>query len=590
MPASSPLTEKLAILGVNLPAWPGEPDSDVPGNWIQRGQAYAEGMQLWRASLRNAADINGRGSNRLVGAMQDLGRQSAWDKSVVLFISRELHGASDFERVQAAAKLVTAKNRTAAQRLGAALVVTKAGFLVCGVDAIKQLMQEPQVSSQDCLELCSLLVAQLSPTVSPEVIDTNDERVTWLQDLSLLLQATITLAAASSATRGEQDQAAVATQLDALLAMAAQSKKTAIPRLEYLSSLLSDQPGEKIPWDQVCEILEELTEGKLTHDIRRQTKREILGALLHSFKTSKSRSKIGTYAELNAHRDPEDPLPVHTKEIFKASARIIPSTPLVLIQNSHEAQEALACTPFWVAYGNVRTGSTMVFNLMRILANSLADGVMTSWVGDFTSAQKFFEMLDDSQSIRCGILKIHSNDRFVNQRLEAGQAKAILTHRNMRDCCYSWWRMLGNKNSPFFKENPPLSILKGFINNEIQAFQVKAKQPHTLLVKEELLRNDTERGIKEIGEFLGLSIHPEFRLLLGQYLSPHSMAKHANAMAFSKNSTGHESTTFLHPDHVCTQGSVNSCSQEVRQEIDRLLQQEYKTSLDDNFYILPGQD
>ena len=53
MPTSSSLTEQLATLGIQLPAWPEEPEGGATGDWIQRGQAYAEGLRLWRVQLRN---------------------------------------------------------------------------------------------------------------------------------------------------------------------------------------------------------------------------------------------------------------------------------------------------------------------------------------------------------------------------------------------------------------------------------------------------------------------------------------------------------------------------------------------------------
>ena len=44
MPTSSTLTEQLATLGIHLLDWPEEPDGGgATGDWIQRGQAYAEG-------------------------------------------------------------------------------------------------------------------------------------------------------------------------------------------------------------------------------------------------------------------------------------------------------------------------------------------------------------------------------------------------------------------------------------------------------------------------------------------------------------------------------------------------------------------
>ncbi len=591
MNTSPRLEEQLASLGICLPAWPEEPEGDdLASGWIKRGQAYAEGIRLLRAQLRTAAAIEGIGGKRVVSIVQSLGRQSSWDQSMVRYLLSELQGASDYQRVQTAAKLMATNCLTAAQRLGAALELAQAGFLVCGVDAIKQLVEAPQVRAKECLDLCALLVAQLPLLeADSQEIDPKVEILVWLENVSLHLQATSILATAASVACGEQNRAGLVTQLNSLLVMAAQSKTAAFQRLEYLYSfLVSERIGKEHHWAKVNEILDELAKSNGIKYIKSQVKTGLLGDLLRHFQGNEPSSNVNSYAQLNEHRNSDIPLPVGAGEAFEASARIIPNTPLVLIQNSHEAIYALRDTPFWVANGNVRTGSTMVFNLMRILANSLTDGAISAWVGDFSSPQKFFETIEESHSIISGVLKSHNNDESVNQRLRSGHAKAVLTHRNMRDCCYSYWRMLGNKRSPFYKESPSLNILEGFINKEIKSFQNKAKQPGTLLVKEDLLRVDTERAVEEICEFLGLSVYPEFRFFLAQYLGQDRMAERANAMAHSRNSTGHESATFLHPEHVSTQGSINSCSQDAIQEIDRLLRQTFQSSLDENHYIRLG--
>ena len=74
MPTSSTLTEQLATLGIHLPAWPEEPDGGgATGDWIQRGQAYAEGVRLWRAQLRNAPESTKGVVDQLLSHLQDTG-------------------------------------------------------------------------------------------------------------------------------------------------------------------------------------------------------------------------------------------------------------------------------------------------------------------------------------------------------------------------------------------------------------------------------------------------------------------------------------------------------------------------------------
>ena len=226
MPISSTLTEQLATLGVHLPAWPEEPEGGgATDDWIQRGQAYGERLRLWRAQLRNAAAIEGSGGQRLISTVQNLGRQSAWDQSVIRYLLSGLQGNSVYQHVLAAAALVAAADRTPAQRLGAALELARGGFLMCGVAGIKQLVELQQVSEPECLELCALLVVNLQassdsagPVLSREGVQA------WLQNVTLHLQATSVLATAASTASGEQNRSALVGQLETLLSLAAESR------------------------------------------------------------------------------------------------------------------------------------------------------------------------------------------------------------------------------------------------------------------------------------------------------------------------------------------------------------------------------
>jgi hypothetical protein len=227
MPTSPILSEKLAALGVQLPSWPEEPEGGGPtGDWIQRGQAYAAGMGLFRAQLRSAAAIEGTDGERLISTVQDVGRQSAWDQSVICYLLRDLQSESDYQRVQAAAKLVAEEGRTAAQRFGAALLLARYGFLVCAVNAIKQLVEMQQVSEQECLELCALLVANLQAASGSALPEPSSQ---GLQDLlhsvTLQLQATSVLATAVSTACGEQNRAELVSKMETLLTLAAENRQ-----------------------------------------------------------------------------------------------------------------------------------------------------------------------------------------------------------------------------------------------------------------------------------------------------------------------------------------------------------------------------
>jgi hypothetical protein len=98
MPASSTLTEQLATLGVHLPPWPEEPEGDEPDHWIQRGQAYAEGVRLWRAQLRNAPESTKGLVDQLLRHLHDTGQVGVWDQLVYDAIKPEVQGSPNYER------------------------------------------------------------------------------------------------------------------------------------------------------------------------------------------------------------------------------------------------------------------------------------------------------------------------------------------------------------------------------------------------------------------------------------------------------------------------------------------------------------
>ena len=118
MPTRSTLTEQLALLGVHLPAWPEEQDGDDPGNWLQRGQAYAEGVRLWRAQLRSAPESTKGVVDLLLRHLSEADQLATWDQLAYAAIKPELQGSPDYERWQTCTKLIRASDLTPAQLLG----------------------------------------------------------------------------------------------------------------------------------------------------------------------------------------------------------------------------------------------------------------------------------------------------------------------------------------------------------------------------------------------------------------------------------------------------------------------------------------
>ena len=211
------------------------------------------------------------------------------------------------------------------------------------------------------------------------------------------------------------------------------------------------------------------------------------------------------YAGVNQFRESQDvPVIEQWQAGIEATAKLEKTTPLVLIDNFNSARKQLVNQQFWIAYGNVRTGSTMVFNLLRILANSLSSSAISAWEGDLVSPEKFFDLVDESPGISLGILKIHRCHEAVNTRLDSNEARAILSHRDMKTACFSYWRMLNNHRSPFFKSSPSLELLDDFLESEINGLRLKSKQKNILIVREVDLRFDTMEAVAKIAEFVGV--------------------------------------------------------------------------------------
>jgi len=166
MPTSPTLSEQLATLGVHLPAWPEEPeDGGATGDWIQRGQAYAEGVGLWRAQLRNAPESTQGMVDQLLRHLHDIGEVGVWDQLVYGAIKPEMQGSPDEERWQACTKLIRSSALTPAQLLGMALELAREQRLVVAIDVLKSLLNEhPVINEQEQMLLCAELVAAINTT------------------------------------------------------------------------------------------------------------------------------------------------------------------------------------------------------------------------------------------------------------------------------------------------------------------------------------------------------------------------------------------------------------------------------------------
>jgi len=161
MPTSPSLTEQLATLGVRLPAWPDEPEDGEPtGDWIQRGQAYAEGMHLWRAQLRNAPEST-KGVVDLLLQHQEISDQLIpWDRWLSAVIHQDVKNIVTLDRWKPCIGLLRDAPLTRSQFLGGLLFLADARQLGGAFGGALRLLKDESIATEDCFEVCCLLISR----------------------------------------------------------------------------------------------------------------------------------------------------------------------------------------------------------------------------------------------------------------------------------------------------------------------------------------------------------------------------------------------------------------------------------------------
>ncbi|MCX5926871.1 MAG: sulfotransferase domain-containing protein [Cyanobium sp. LacPavin_0920_WC12_MAG_63_22] len=400
----------------------------------------------------------------------------------------------------------------------------------------------------------------------------------------------VALAFVQAAKEGAPPEAVEAVQRQLLLLSLQQAMQLAgmnfSPEIAQLSELATAQAHIYILLTKKNWLHAVIEFEKVSNQLSacRSLRDQIRAAIFAAFCGTTTELAPADYAGVNQLRVSQDvPVIEQWQAGLEATAKLEKATPLVLINNFNSARRQLVNQPFWIAYGNVRTGSTMVFNLLRILANSLSSSAISAWEGDLVSPEKFFDLVDESPGISLGVLKIHRCHEAVNARLDSSQARAILSHRDMKAACFSYWRMLNNHRSPFFKSAPKLELLDNFLESEINELLLKSKQKNTLIVREADLRSATMEAINRIAEFVGVKPANESLLYLSDFLGANSLRQLAEANQEATNSTGHEEVTYLHPGHIAESSSEQQCLPEVRDYIEKLIHMN-KTSLHQDGY------
>jgi FkbM family methyltransferase len=186
MASGSTLTEQLAVLGVQLPGWPEEPEgAEATGDWIQRGQAYAEGVRLWRAQLRNAPESTKGVVDQLLRHHDKNDQLTPWDRWLSAAMHQEVKKVVTLDRWERCIGLLQDAPLTSAQILGGLLTLADAQQLGGAIIGALRLLKNEPIASKDALEACALLVSRLDTAWRLSEAETSPKALKDLIDLYL---------------------------------------------------------------------------------------------------------------------------------------------------------------------------------------------------------------------------------------------------------------------------------------------------------------------------------------------------------------------------------------------------------------------
>lgn len=265
--------------------------------------------------------------------------------------------------------------------------------------------------------------------------------------------------------------------------------------------------------------------------------------------------------------------------IIQTTQKINKESPFCLIENHKITTEKLEVTPLWISYGGRRTGSTFVYNLLKIIMNSLTQRYLCAWEGDYASPIKFYDAISDNSALLAGILKIHRYEEEIPNLLENDKAKAIISIRDYPNKIKSWWRMVNNKKSPFYKKNINENNLIKFIDQEIEEELKKRELKNCFFIREDEIKINPKNAISLISDFLEIQIHDYSKQIIAERLGHKNIAE--DSFKIRLNSSGHDNKTFFHHDHINPKSIYNK----EFDFIDKLINHKYSNFFDTGGYL-----
>lgn len=200
-PAS--LINQLELLGVHLPSWPEEEKERKPTpEWVDIGKAYAEGVCIWRAKLRNAPQGTKAVVGNLISHRLESGGSCPWDQWVSTAIYPDIAETFILDRWQECVEELKSAQLTCAQLFGASLALAEAEQIAGANHGMKRLLQSNPVTGEEALAACTQMVA--SANTNWRESEAKHSYESW-QKYMLMNQEWITLIRAATNWSNEGD-------------------------------------------------------------------------------------------------------------------------------------------------------------------------------------------------------------------------------------------------------------------------------------------------------------------------------------------------------------------------------------------------
>lgn len=205
--------------------------------------------------------------------------------------------------------------------------------------------------------------------------------------------------------------------------------------------------------------------------------------------------------------------------------------------------------PVVLCTGILRSGSTWSFNVCRLMAKAIAGRERTPmWSGYMMGAQveQFFQTA--TQPPGPTVIKTHGLGPIALEKLGTGQAGAICTYRDPRDCVASLITFTGQSFEDALESiRGALSILDRYVG-----------AGNTLFIRYEQMLDDRMGQVRAIADFLGLTFENEILVRIDEMAGLENSRKvcedlrHRPAEKVIRSAEDHkiDPQTWLHHNHI----------------------------------------